>query len=80
MPSLAAIDLAKCASTLSFVVEHIQGVERFVDAPELRDGLRQPHRAISDLQRAHEVGGRQTAQLERSGQLKHIVPMRGYAP
>jgi hypothetical protein len=47
-----------------------------VDAAELGDGLGQPGRALADLERAHDSGGRNPAELERAGQAQHVVPMR----
>ena len=52
------------APALVFVVDHIQNVQRFFDAPELRDGLREPRRMISGLQRAHNAGRGDPSQLK----------------
>jgi len=73
---LATVELSQRAPALGFVIDVGQRVQRLVDADELCDGLGQPSRALADLERAHDAGGRNPAELERAGQAQHVVPMR----
>ena len=76
VPPLATVELSQRAPALGFVIDVGQRVQRLVDAAELGDGLGQPGRALADLERAHDAGGRNPAELERAGQAQHVVPMR----
>ena len=51
-------------------------MKRLVDPAEFRDSQRQPGWPITDLERAHDACGRHAAELERTGQAQHVVPMR----
>src|SRR3981081_4607551 len=47
-----------------------------VDTPYFCNRQRQTARTLLDLQGAHDVHGGDTAELERSDEPEHIVPMR----
>lgn len=72
---IATVELSQRATALGFVIDVGQRVQRLVDATELGDGPGQPGRALADLLRAHDTGGRNPAELERAGQAQHVAPM-----
>jgi hypothetical protein len=74
VPTVTPIELCKRASAHFFVVDEAQRMQGFVDAPEFGDALRQSSRVITDLQGAHDAGGRHPALQERSGESEHIIP------
>jgi hypothetical protein len=80
VPSFAAIQLAECPSALGFIIEHVQGMQRLLNTPKLRDGLRQTSGVLADLQRAHNARRGYPAQLQGTCQPKHVIPVGSDAP
>ena len=76
VPTLAPIELRQGASTLGFVIDVSQRVQRLVDSAELRNGQCQPGWPITNLECSHDAGGGYAAELERTRQAEHVVPTR----
>jgi hypothetical protein len=75
VPTFTPIELCKRAPAHVFVVDEVKGMQGFVDAPEFGDALRQSSRVLTDLQGAHDAGGRHPALQERPAKSEHIIPV-----
>lgn len=62
--ALAAVELSQNGSAFGLVVDIGQSMLRFIDAPILSNGLRQPGRPVANLERTHDAGGGHPAEFE----------------
>lgn len=75
VPQLLPVQLNQRAASEGGIVDGAQDVQRLDDAAELGQGLGQGGGSILDLQRAHDAGGFQVAELERSGEADEVAPV-----
>jgi hypothetical protein len=75
MTVFAFIQLLEDAASFGRIVDVSERMNRFVDAAQLGHGLRQPGRAIANLEHSHDGGGLNHAQLEGSRQSQQVIPV-----
>jgi hypothetical protein len=75
MSFFPAIELMQRAPSFALLIHHRQDMESLIDATELGDGLRQPGRAVTYLQRPHHRCRLHQTQLERAGEPEQVIPV-----
>lgn len=76
MAQFLTIQLREDATPEHRIVDVAQDVERLDDAAELGQGTREGRRIVLHLQGAHDAGGLQVPEFQRSGKPNQVGPIR----
>ena len=69
------VELGQDAPTERRIVNVAQNVDCLGDPADFGEGARQCGRLIPDLERAHDAGGLEAPEFQRSGEADHIGPV-----